>query len=115
MNTHVRDDLAWLYDGENWQAPSFTNSWVNYDTTFYGPAAYRRVGGWVFIEGLIKNGTINTAAFTLPVGYRPLINIVLIAISIDDRARLDVASAGAVQPVTGSNSWFSIEARFPIA
>lgn len=50
--------------------PAFQNGWVNYDTRI---ARFRKYDdGRVRLEGIIKSGTVATAAFTLPVGYRPV-------------------------------------------
>src|SRR5574343_707039 len=49
----------------------FSNSWVNEGTN--APASYCRSYGddIVYLKGTVKNGTQNTAIFTLPTGYRP--------------------------------------------
>ena len=49
--------------------PAFQNGWVHYDSRV---ARFRKYDdGRVRLEGIIKSGTVATAAFTLPVGYRP--------------------------------------------
>lgn len=50
---------------------SFLNGWVAYDASMYYAPAYRKVNDMVYLRGLIKSGTANTAAFNLPPGYRP--------------------------------------------
>lgn len=54
-----------------WIAPTLQNGWVNYgpgDTT----AGYLLDAlGFVCLKGLLKSGTIGSAFFTLPVGFRP--------------------------------------------
>ena len=55
---------------KSWQAISLTNNWENYGTT-YQAAEYKKVGSQIFLRGLIRNGSNNTVAFTLPSGYRP--------------------------------------------
>lgn len=55
---------------KSWQAISLTNNWENYGTT-YQAAEYKKVGSQIFLRGLIRNGSNNTIAFTLPSGYRP--------------------------------------------
>lgn len=51
--------------------PPFTNGWVNYGGG-YGSVSFRKFpDGIVRVKGAVKNGPINSSAFTLPVGYRP--------------------------------------------
>lgn len=57
-----------------WVAPTLTNSWVNYGGGFEA-AGYKKVGTQVFIRGLVKDGAVGTAIFTLPVGFRPTTGI----------------------------------------
>lgn len=55
--------------GESWKTPTLLNGWVDYGSTWQG-ARYRRLGGVVYIQGLVKSGTASTV-FNLPAGYRP--------------------------------------------
>lgn len=52
--------------------PAFQNSWVNVGGS-YDTAAFCKIGGITFIKGSVKTGTLGTTVFTLPVGYRPLL------------------------------------------
>jgi hypothetical protein len=54
-------------------APTFLNSWVNFDTATYNAAGYRiDDDGRVWLRGLVKDGLwAGNAMFRLPVGYRP--------------------------------------------
>ena len=78
----IRQAISAAFDmierGEPWRtvgsgandAVPFQNSWVNFDAD--RPARFcKDVMGFVHLDGLIKNGTVNTPAFTLPPGYRP--------------------------------------------
>jgi hypothetical protein len=49
----------------------FSNSWTNFGGTNASAAYYKDPFGRVFLKGTVKSGTVNTAIFTLPVGYRP--------------------------------------------
>jgi hypothetical protein len=50
--------------------PAFLNNWVAYDSDVY----YRKDPlGRVWLRGSINGGLTGTAAFTLPVGYRPVL------------------------------------------
>lgn len=54
-----------------WQAPSLLNSWANYGIG-HNPAGYfKDTLGIVHLRGLVKDGTVGQAIFTLPTGYRP--------------------------------------------
>jgi len=49
----------------------FANSWVDSDAGSSPAGFYLDDDGALCLMGRIKNGTINSSAFTLPVGYRP--------------------------------------------
>lgn len=54
----------------DWQYPTFTNSWVDFDANNRVQYRINPIGN-VELRGNMKNGTLNTIAFTLPAGYRP--------------------------------------------
>ena len=92
-----------------WQTPTFQNAWVNYGGV-YNPAGYFKDSlGIVHLRGLVKTGTIATAVFTLPAGYRPAYRQLMVSISNGAIARLDVDTTGSVIAQTGSNVWFSLD------
>jgi hypothetical protein len=68
--------------------------------------------GIVYVEGVMKTGTLNTAAFTLPVGFRPSGTLNFTQMANGAFARLAIGSTGAVNPVSGSNVWFAICVSF---
>jgi hypothetical protein len=89
--------------------PAFQNSWVNYSTT----PGYQHAGfwkdplGWVHLRGLIKSGTVNSAAFTLPPGFRPITGEEIYPVlSNDTIGRVNVSSAGVVTPATPCNNTY---------
>lgn len=94
--------------------PAFSNSWVNYDTTNWGYAAFMKDSlGIVHLRGLIKNGTVSTVAFTLPAGYRPsgAKYIFLTSTNTTVFGRTDVLTDGGVQVAAwgqGGNGWLSL-------
>lgn len=52
--------------------PPFTNNWTHFDSAAGRIARFRKdAAGIVHLDGIIKLGTTDTPAFTLPVGYRP--------------------------------------------
>lgn len=73
---HVLDASGKLYAPgivhESWRIPTFQNGWVEYDSNY--PVRYRKENGRVWVKGLAKSGTIGTAIFTFPIGYRPTAN-----------------------------------------
>jgi hypothetical protein len=112
MNLHLRDNLLYLAGEVAWTAPALTNGWVNFDGgTQFTAAGYRKIGDLVFLKGLIKTGTINTAAFTLPVGYRPPANsgVAYGVASNDLFGVLVINPSGTVVPTNGSNVWFQLD------
>lgn len=101
-------DHSWREVGATGQ-PAFQNSWVNFGTPYETAAFYKDSNGIVHLKGLIKSGTVNTIAFTLPVGYRPLKALLFpngsngsIGISVID-------STGGVNPAIGSNVYFGLD------
>jgi hypothetical protein len=102
LNTYVRLNLDFLYGDTSWTAPTLTNGWV--DSATGGPAVgFRLIGTRVVMRGNVKSGTLNTSAFTLPVGYRPTATISGCSESNSAFGVWIVTAAGAVTPATGSN------------
>lgn len=105
---------------ENWHEvgaagePAFANAWVNFDAgvTYTTAAFFKDPYGIVHLKGLIKNGTIGAAAFSLPVGYRPSATVLMATISNSAIGRVDVYTTGGVimglGPV-GSNAWYALD------
>lgn len=103
---------AWRNVGAVGQ-PVFENGWVAYGGTHAVPAFYKDQFGWVHVKGLIRNGTMGVAAFTLPVGYRPASNLSFNVAgnypgNADNHGQVDVNSTGAVVPLRPGNGWMSL-------
>jgi hypothetical protein len=98
--------------------PAFTNAWANYGAQFNTTAFRVDADGWVYMKGLVRSGTINTAIFTLPAAYRPWRNVYFPVMCANFTAYCQInASDGTVVAYVmgGSNAWFSLETvRFPI-
>lgn len=94
-------------------APPFTNSWVNSGGS-NAPAAYwKDAFGVVTLEGTIKSGTVGSAAFTLPPGFRPDKDRFFPAYSNAVLGLVQVSSGGVVTPLvtgTASNASYSLDA-----
>jgi hypothetical protein len=90
--------------------PAFTNSWVNFSTTFNSAAFYKDALGIVHLKGLVKNGTITAAIFQLSVGYRPS-NTCIFSVDCNPNAhaRLDIQADGQVIPQSGNNTYMSLD------
>lgn len=96
--------------GSGGSAPAFTNRWANYDTANYASASYwRDANGIVHLRGQVKDGAIGSAAFTLPVGYRPLKRRIFSTVANGLFAAVLVRDDGQVIPQTGSNAIFSLD------
>ncbi|KKM86624.1 hypothetical protein LCGC14_1277110 [marine sediment metagenome] len=92
--------------------PTFENSWVNYGAPWDTAAFYKDAAGIVHLKGLIKSGTINQAAFTLPVGYRPKANVQVGILSNNAIGRMIISADGLVSATSGNNAWFVIHHSF---
>jgi hypothetical protein len=95
-------------------APSFENSWSNFNTTDNTSAAYYRdAEGFVRLTGLIAGGVVGSRAFTLPPGFRPGKRVILATISNGALGRITVEANGEVIPASPSSSaWVSLDGLF---
>lgn len=59
-----------------WVGVTFTGTWVNFGAP-YANCEYRKIGDMVYTRGVCKSGTINTALFTLPAGFRPPLDLLV--------------------------------------
>jgi hypothetical protein len=88
---------------------SFSNTWTAYGSS-YAPPRYRRTNdGVVFLDGMVKAGSSSTSGSTictLPVGFRPAYDTILVATGMSNsvlkgvRVHVD-SSAGHVLAFTG--------------
>lgn len=89
---------------EKWITPTLLNGWEAFDLNTYSTVKYfKDQFGFVHFHGLLKNGTVNQSAFTLPVGYRPANgDIAYFSTRTNSRIILDpfVNSAGSFVPTT---------------
>ena len=91
-----------------WQNLSLINNWVNYDTASFGPAQYRKVGGVVYVRGLVKNGTASSDITTLPAGYRPAYIHIYSAENSGAYTRLDVLASGVIHVFAAPTAYVSL-------
>lgn len=108
-NTEKLVTLADLQPGL-WQTPAFVNSWVNYGGGYNNAGYFKDAFGLVRLRGLIMNGTVGSACFVLPIGYKPAARVLFAAISNSAIGRVDVLTTGEVVPTSPSvNAWVSLE------
>jgi len=101
-NTAI-DTADFLTNGITWTTPTFQNGWADYalgyDATAYGIDKF----GVVHIKGLVKNGTADTAIFTLPAPLRPSGTRMWVIASGSASSRIDVSADGIVK-TTGAGA-----------
>lgn len=117
------DDDPWHVIGAAGE-PVYQNSWVDYGTDWGGARFRKTADGTVYMQGLVRAGTISETIFTLPAGYRPIGNIQGLHIpAIDGHhtvagslpALIYVMTDGQVYTAPGnSNSWFSLCCSFNV-
>jgi len=97
--------------------PGFTNSWVNF-AGGHTTARFKKVHGSVHVAGLIKDGTANQAAFTLPLGYRPVTGTLVFSgqtsLTTVAALRFDIETTGIIRPISagGAGVWISLGCSF---
>ncbi len=106
----------WHYVGEAGE-PAFANSWVN-----AGPGqqlGFRiRESGIVDVQGVVKDGTVDAAVFTLPSDYRPsnIIDVPIVAYDLGASSwvagLLTVNASGAVSAYISTNDEVHITGQF---
>lgn len=89
--------------------PTLTNGWVNFGGSFNDCGYRRDPGGLVTLRGLIKSGTMQQAAFTLPIGLRPMKINMIATTSADAFGLIAVFPDGSVSPWAGTNTWISLD------
>lgn len=136
FDAHV-EGIQWRFKKGNWRAllllsPSFTitpdtgtlnttddwievdggvgfdNGWVDFGSTF-PDASYRKEGNWVYLRGMIKDGTTGTSvgtAFTLPVGYRPPADLKFPVMSNGALGHIQIRPAGYVVVLSPSDNTY---------
>jgi len=101
----------WIEIGGSGGEPAFQNSWVNLNTTTHSTAAfYKDPFGRVHLKGVIKDGTLDVAAFTLPAGYRPSVINIFGTVATNLIGRINIQSNGNVIIATPTtNTWVALD------
>jgi hypothetical protein len=84
--------------------PAFANSWVNFGAPYQSASFTKTADQMVLLHGVIKSGTLGSAAFTLPPGYRPEALLSLPVLSNSAFGRVDIANDGSVTPQSPSSN-----------
>jgi hypothetical protein len=116
LDQQIRDDLLYLAGDVAWINVTFQNAWVNFGGTWQ-TVQYRRIGDLVYLRGVAKSGTVGagTPVFTLPVGYRPIVQQTRMIVSNSLFGRVNIPVSGGCAVVTGSNlSVFFDGIAFPV-
>lgn len=93
----------WRFVGGAGQ-PAFAASWVNYGAPYANASFVKLPDGFVQLHGVIKSGTVGSAAFTLPPGYRPSAPVPFVVLSNGAAGRVDVGADGTVTPLAPSTN-----------
>lgn len=107
----LRQELDRRFTLPAWIAPTLLNGWLNFGSPNANAGYYKDAQGFVILRGLIKDGTMSSAAFNLPAGYRPASTIRFAAASqsLTQPATVVVDASGNVTPQTGNNVFFSLD------
>lgn len=84
---------------DSFVAPTFVNGWANF-AGHHTVAYYKDLHSRVHLRGSMSGGTMNLAAFTLPVGYRPLATLFM---TPGAGQQIDILSNGDVKPTVGAS------------
>lgn len=96
----------------SWVAPTFTNSWVNFGSTYQVAGYGLDQRNFVILRGVVKTGTVGSPMFTLPAGFRPAARRIFAVVSnngADVVSRLDVESDGKVTLIAGGNVYATLD------
>lgn len=88
---------------------AFLNSWANYGAPYNSAGYFKDKEGVVHLRGLIAGGAVGSAAFTLPVGYRPANTEFGATQATGAFATYRVLNTGDVVPFSGTNTYFSLD------
>lgn len=99
---------AWHLIGAGGE-PAFQNAWVNFGGAYETAGFFKDTLGRVHLKGLVKDGVIGAAIFTLPAGYRPPLSQLFAVPSNDAYGHIRITGAGVVEAPVGDNTWVAID------
>lgn len=94
-----------------WTYPTLLNSWAAFSTaTFHTARFLKDQNGAVWIEGMVKSGTIgNNPIFILPPGFRPSRVLTFPVRSNNLYGHVEVWPNGEIRPVSGNTASFGLD------
>lgn len=106
QSTSFRDWLAQLVDVDDVHLVStFSGTWANAGGVYLSAGYYKDPFGRVYLQGRISGGTSGTAAFTLPLKYRPKGTVAYqVADPAGNSGYVTITSAGVVTPTSTSGT-----------
>ena len=94
-----------------WIALTLQNGWAAYA---WSPQ-YRMLGDIVYIRGAVKSGTMGQTAFTLPVGYRPVVTQYVQCLTAGPTyGYYTIGTDGQVVPQSGNNGQVELAYNFSV-
>ncbi|HXI18410.1 MAG TPA: hypothetical protein VNM48_18765 [Chloroflexota bacterium] len=89
---------------------TFLNGWVNYGVGYPAASYLKDTTNRVWLKGTVKTGTVPSAVFTLPVGFRPLDLLLFPTVTgaTNLHGALRVTSDGNVVVLAGDNALFAM-------
>lgn len=107
---NINLDNVVLKTQDAYTQPTLLNSWVDYGGTDAITSYFKDQLGIVRIIGMVKNGTSATSPmFILPVGYRPLKNLLFPVVTSTGTGSVYIKTDGTVVGYNGINtSWTSL-------
>ncbi|NBD09278.1 fibronectin type III domain-containing protein [Corallococcus silvisoli] len=102
--------VAWQPRPQDYQQASMISAsgWVGAGAP-RNPNYYKNSAGDVVLGGGMKSGTMGSAAFVLPAGYRPLNEQRLLVDCGAVVGRVRITSDGSVTPISGSTTEFNLD------
>lgn len=101
VQTNIGVDQAKKY-------PVILNGWADYANNFAPTSFYKDDIGTVFVSGVVKGGTLSTVVATLPVGFRPVRQLMFMVMTNTGPGRLDVFPSGDIMLVSGGLGFVSL-------
>lgn len=87
---------------------SFTGGWTNLGSP-ESNTAYKRKLNVVRLRGAVKTGSLSSAAFTLPVGYRPAGQRYFAVVANNAFGAVRIDANGDVVPTAGDTTWVALD------
>ena len=80
--------------------PALLNAWQDYGSPYKAAGFYKTGLDIVYLEGMIMSGLVDSAAFQLPRGYRPIWPLKFPCVSNDSMGVILITSDGFIVPAT---------------